>query len=72
MISIFKTSVKTEKDILKLKPYLNELLSLTNWNFDLEDCDNIFRIESDDDNILEDIRKIFQTVGYNCEELLDQ
>jgi hypothetical protein len=71
MVNIFKTSVKTEKDILKLKPYLNELLSFTKWNFDLEDCDNIFRIESDD-NILEDICKIFQTLGYNCEELLDQ
>lgn len=46
MIHVFKTSVRTTKDVDKIRPLLDNLSSNLKWNFDLEDCDNILRIET--------------------------
>ena len=43
-ISIFKTSVVTEANINELKAMLDILVGAGNWNFDLEDADNILRV----------------------------
>lgn len=46
-ILIFQTSVEAWDTVLKLKPVLDQLVEETGrWNFDLEDCDRILRIES--------------------------
>lgn len=43
-VSIFRTSVNSKYKIKLLKPLLNKLIGQENWNFDLEDRDNILRI----------------------------
>jgi hypothetical protein len=48
-IRLFKTTVKSNKQVLKLEPQLNSLLNERRWNFDLTDSDRILRIE--DENI---------------------
>jgi len=68
MISIFRTSVKTEKDIQKLLPYLNELLLQAKWNFDLDDCDKILRIDSRNE-ISKAVTTLMHITGFECEEL---
>jgi len=70
MIYVFKTSVRSHKDINRLKPYLEESLGQSRWNFDLEDCDNILRVESEKENKFE-IFKILQNLDFDCEELPD-
>ncbi len=45
MILVFKTTVETDEDVKKLKPKLDNLSTSLKWSFDLEDCDNILRIE---------------------------
>nr|WP_116788876.1 hypothetical protein [Flavobacterium psychrotrophum] len=70
MIYVFKTSVKTKKDSLRLKPLLNEALSIAKWNFDLEDCDKILRIDSPT-CIIKAIVKLLNNNGFECEELKD-
>ena len=70
MIYVFKTSVKTKKDLQKLKPLLNELLRQAKWNFDLEDCDKILRIDSLIENSAALI-KLLNDNGFACEELAD-
>lgn len=45
MILVFKTSVQTKTQIELLRPYLDKILEKSRWNFDLEDCDKILRIE---------------------------
>ncbi len=45
MILVFKTTVETDDDVKKLKPKLDNLSTSLKWSFDLEDCDNILRIE---------------------------
>ena len=47
MIFVFKSSVKTKIQAKKLKPHIDNILPNAKWNFDLEDCDNILRIESE-------------------------
>jgi hypothetical protein len=47
MIYIFKTSVDTKLKFELSTVLLNELLTNAIWNFDLEDCDNILRIDSE-------------------------
>jgi len=69
MIYVYKTSVFTEKDIQSLKPYLDKLPQ-TKWNFDLEDCDKILRIESSQAISEELIIKVLQDKGFDCEVLL--
>jgi len=69
IISVFKTSIK-EKDIINLSPALNKLQDLSRWNTDLDDCDNILRIESHSD-IAQKIINILSTQGLQCEELQD-
>ncbi|SHG25795.1 hypothetical protein SAMN05444483_10783 [Salegentibacter echinorum] len=43
-ISIFRTSVATETNINELRAMLDILVGAGNWNFDLEDVDNILRV----------------------------
>lgn len=69
MISVFRTSVLTGKDIDQLRPHLDKLPQ-NKWNFDLEDCDKILRIDSERE-ISQAIIRLLQEKGYNCEELTD-
>lgn len=70
MIYVFKTSVKTKKAVKKLTPKLNDILSSSKWNFDLEDCDNILRIDSKTE--VSDLAiKLLQDNGFDCVELQD-
>lgn len=68
-VLVFKTSVSKKKEVKHLRPVLNELLPKGDcWNFDLEDCDNILRVET---HTLHPtlILNALQTRGYFCEEL---
>ncbi|MEH6656535.1 hypothetical protein [Leeuwenhoekiella marinoflava] len=68
-VLVFKTSVSEEKDINKLRPVLNALTPPTDlWNFDLEDCDNILRIETQNLRATAVLDSL-HTLGYLCEEL---
>jgi hypothetical protein len=47
MIYVFKTSVDSKSKLEFANELIGELLPNAVWNFDLEDCDNILRIESE-------------------------
>jgi len=68
-VLVFKTSVSINNEVKQLRPLLNKLTKENgNWNFDLEDCDNILRVETqllDADNISITLRNL----GFYCEEL---
>ena len=68
MICVFKTSVKTKTQARKLKPYIDEILPAAIWNFDLEDCDRILRVDSDE-NIVLKITGLLADHQFSCEEL---
>ena len=68
MIYIFKTSVKTKNQVKKLKPHIDKILPNEKWNFDLEDCDKILRIDSDE-NIVLKITDLLNIHKFYSEEL---
>ncbi|MEO0573282.1 MAG: hypothetical protein AAF039_16360, partial [Bacteroidota bacterium] len=68
-VLVFKTSVMTMEEVGRLSPSLNQLINTYGrWNFDLEDCDNIFRVETERPDVLT-IAKLFHNKGFLCEEL---
>ncbi|UZJ63656.1 hypothetical protein OKW96_14455 [Sphingobacterium sp. KU25419] len=68
MIYVFKTSVQSEKDILNLTYDLNAHCTPGKWNFDLQDCDRILRIDTQMQNAAS-IILLLQNKGFDCEEL---
>ena len=68
MIYVFKTSVLTKAEVKKLKPYINKILPCQKWNFDLEDCDKILRIDSEENIVLRTV-DLLTTHKFYCEEL---
>jgi hypothetical protein len=69
-ILIFRTSVSNNADVQKLKPYIDNLVMDGKWNFDLDDSDKIFRVETGRD-IYSSLTLLFNGLGYECEELED-
>ena len=68
-VLVFKTSVNLEKEINKLRPVLNALtVNAGIWNFDLEDCDNILRIETRNLKA-NSVCSTLNAQGFYCEEL---
>ncbi|MDN3724430.1 hypothetical protein QRD02_08545 [Aequorivita sp. SDUM287046] len=70
MVLVFKTSVRANDEVKKLRPLLNKLTGRNGqWNFDLEDCDNILRVET---KYLEanNITTTLRNQGFYCEELV--
>lgn len=47
MIYVYKTTVDSKSKLESATAILHELLPHALWNFDLEDCDNILRIDSE-------------------------
>jgi len=69
MIFVFKTNVSPD-DLETLQPLLYKHLPNSKWNFDLEDCDNILRIDSVNE-ITQPTIKILKDNGFDCQELED-
>ncbi|CAI2765253.1 hypothetical protein [Flavobacterium collinsii] len=65
MIYVFKTSIDTKSKLELANALLDELLPNAIWNFDLEDCDNILRIDSE----AEITEKILKNEIFDCIEL---
>jgi hypothetical protein len=68
MIFIFRTSVKTNRQVKQLKPHIDKMLPTATWNFDLKDCDNILRVDGEE-NIVLKIIDLLNCHNYSCEEL---
>jgi hypothetical protein len=67
-VLVFITNVKKPEQVSKIKPLLTAVPAILNWNIDLDDCDNILRIEAGDISP-RDIELLLQRQGYNCREL---
>ena len=69
MIEVFKTNIKTPVQALSLEAVLKNQFAAAAISFDLEDCDNILRIDgiSESDNQI--IIETLQNNGFWCEVL---
>ncbi|WP_161889497.1 hypothetical protein [Pontibacter russatus] len=70
-VLVFKTSVTTNRSVSKVRPLLDRLMDESEkWNFDLEDCDHILRVEAvsvQPAAIIKNMRR----AGFACVELED-
>jgi hypothetical protein len=68
-VLVFKTSINHKQEIKVLKPALNRLITNSgHWNFDLEDCDNILRVETHRVTSSA-VASLLHLHGFLCEEL---
>lgn len=67
-VLVFKTNLTNARHVGKVKPYLAAHPQIQRWNVDLQDCDNILRIETEQLPPVE-VKKILLKAGYLCEEL---
>ena len=68
IVEVFKTNVQHREHAEQLVSILRDQFNYTRINFDLEDCDKILRVESNQicvDSIIE----ILSTHGLECEVL---
>lgn len=67
-ISIFKTTVNKEEDLVKLRPIFNGVFGKSNWSVALDDDEKILRTSSSQ-QCTEMVIQILAYLGYDCEEL---
>jgi hypothetical protein len=68
MVYVFKTSIKYKYQIKDIGLQLDSITQIIKWNFDLQDCDKILRIEGTNLDIAL-IYKILESLNYTCLEL---
>ncbi len=69
MVEVFKTTVYKEEQSELLLQKLHFEYPCWRINFDLEDCDNILRVEGDCIPI-EKVMRLLNSYGYDCEALI--
>jgi cell fate (sporulation/competence/biofilm development) regulator YmcA (YheA/YmcA/DUF963 family) len=67
-ILVFTTSVSAPEQVSRVQPLLTAVPTITDWNFDLEDCDNILRVVSQDISPRY-IETLLHKAGFLCSEL---
>jgi hypothetical protein len=73
MIEVFKTNITNRALSSEIINKLNEMFPGYQSNFDLEDCDNILRIDAGNENLnSETIIKLLHENGFAAETLPDE
>ena len=67
---IFKTNINTEPDFLKVKSALKSKFDIKDTTIDLEDCDRVLRVITNNGTPLK-ISEEIKGLSYFCEELED-
>ncbi|GAA4101425.1 hypothetical protein [Mucilaginibacter panaciglaebae] len=67
-VLIFSTDVSAPEQVSKVQPVLSAVPAISDWNIDLEDCDKILRVVSNDLSPRY-IETLLNNAGFNCTEL---
>ena len=72
MVEVFKTNVRARRHARRLLLQIHESFKGYRANFDLEDCDQILRVETPDDFIQPDsLIQLLRDAGFQAEVLPD-
>lgn len=69
-VFVFRTGVTDHREIEELAPQLNTARGIHRWSFDLEDHENILRVESTGISP-RSVEDMLARANYFCEELPD-
>ena len=67
-VLVFKTNVTSKRKVNKVKALLTSFPSIRQWNFDLDDCDKVLRIEAIGLHPTT-VDWLLHTAGFSCREL---
>ncbi|HTD41124.1 MAG TPA: hypothetical protein VK671_10925 [Mucilaginibacter sp.] len=67
-VLVFKTNVTSKKKVSEISSLLTSFPAIQQWNFDLEDCDKVLRIEASGLHP-GTVESLLHTAGFNCQEL---
>ncbi len=70
-VLVFKTDIKTRKNVKVVQPIFNNHPVILDWSVDTEDIDNVLRIETSDNMTEKDVIVLLSTYGFNCVPLAD-
>ena len=72
IVQVFKTDVQDQKDARRIVLFLHQNYAHCKVNFDLDDCDKVLRIESQQEPVKEAaIQLVVAVYGYDCKPLQD-
>jgi len=69
-ILVFKTNLRTRTMVQQISPELNQVQGILRWNVDLQDIDNVLRVEGEGITVNGIVNRLVEA-GYRCEELPD-
>lgn len=72
MIRVYKTNIHQQAEADKILTNLSKEFPFSNINFDLEDIDNILRVEGLKNENFDQLTKLVVEEGYWIEELKDE
>lgn len=70
-ILVLRTDLKTRKKVKALAPMLNHHPNVLSWSVDIEDIDNVLRIEATGALDEASVIRLLQSYGYYCAALPD-
>ncbi len=70
MVEVFKTNIQDAQVANFIIGELEKHFPNASINFDLNDCDNILRIEHHE-NVIDNVLQLFRDLGHFCEILVD-
>lgn len=65
MVEVFKTNITKKRIAQEIRSYLSDIFPAYDINFDLNDCDNILRVEAS----LIDGKKVIESVKHYRSEI---
>lgn len=68
---LFQTDIKSKKKVNYLKPIFNNHSDILKWSIDLEDIDNVLRIEATSNLTEDDVIGMVRTYGFYIKILAD-
>lgn len=69
---IFQTNIDSEKKVQSLEPILNKHPDIFKWSIDIEDIDNVLRIEGSENLLEKDIIDLIKSQNFQIEILSDE
>ncbi|MCK0192382.1 hypothetical protein [Arenibacter sp. F20364] len=68
---IFQTDIKSKNKVKSIGPLLNNHSNILKWTIDLEDIDNVLRIEANKNLLEEEVIELVKVQGFSIKALPD-
>lgn len=66
---IFKTDINTIQEVRTVNYLFNNHTTINKWSLDIEDIDNVLRIEARENLLEQDVISLINACGFKCEIL---